>query len=71
MIGGVLRWRSNGTRGDSNVRDLLVGAIGAAYWRRTTLEEQRCKGNSNVRDLLVGGQGAFNWIMNFYAKEQR
>ena len=31
------------SRGDSNVRDLLVKAVGAAYQRSTTLEEQRYK----------------------------
>ena len=58
------------TRGDSNVRDLLVEAVGAAYWRRTTQEEQRCKGNSNVRDLLVGAVGSAYWRRTTLEEQQ-
>ena len=67
----VLRWRSSGTREDSNVRDLLVEAAGAASKGISRWRSSSGRDDSNVRDLLVCSLGAFNWIRNFYAKERR
>ena len=43
---------------DSNVRDLLVEAVGAAYQGSTTLKEQRCKRRQQRQGLAGRGCGS-------------
>ena len=55
------------TEGDSNVRDLLVEAVGAAYQGSTTLKEQQYKKRQQRQGLA--GRGCRSSISGEYYAE--